>query len=90
MSPTARRLKRLLHHLSTSLGPTLQLVRPCEIAEASSDPVIDAEVAAMHAEPLFQPGFEFTDAMMEQMNVDGAPSGLLRSASCIPPHSALV
>ena len=72
MAGPQRRLRRLLCHLSSHPNPPPP--QPfCAAAEAASDPEIDAQVTAMHAEPLFQPGFEFTDAMMEQMDIDGAP-----------------
>ena len=77
MAGPRRRLRQLLGHLSSSTPhpTTLQQQRQAcaGAAEATSDPEIDAQVTAMHAEPLFQPGFEFTDAMMEQMDIDGAP-----------------
>ena len=77
MAGPRRRLQRLQCHLSTASphpNPTQQQRQVCAGAvEATSDPEIDAQVTAMHAEPLFQPGFEFTDAMMEQMDIDGAP-----------------
>ena len=76
MAGPQRRLRRLLCHLSSSTPhPTTAPAQrqACAAAEAASDPEIDAQVTAMHAEPLFQPGFEFTDAMMEQMDIDGAP-----------------
>ena len=71
------RLERLQCHLSTASPhpnpPQQQRQASAAAVEATSDPEIDAQVTAMHAEPLFQPGFEFTDAMMEQMDIDGAP-----------------
>eukprot|EP01045_Picozoa_sp_COSAG04_P027220 COSAG04_NODE_3941_length_2408_cov_1.926808_2_plen_102_part_00 len=74
MAGPRRRLQRLLYHLCSTPHPNPPPQRQaCAAAEATSDPVIDAQVTAMHAEPLFQPGFEFTDAMMEQMDIDGAP-----------------
>ena len=76
MAGPRRRLRRLVCHLCSTPHPTpqpQQQRQACAAVEATSDPVIDAQVTAMHAEPLFQPGFEFTDAMMEQMDIDGAP-----------------
>ena len=88
MAGPRRRLRQLLGHLSSSTPhpTTLQQQRQAcaAAAEATSDPVIDAQVTAMHAEPLFQPGFEFTDAMMEQMDIDGATP----HPPAPPPHAA--